>query len=135
MSEVHNIFSTLRVVDEEWIENFQMSMKSFQALCDPLKKQTTHLRSPLSVEKQVAMFLHYISGEGRLRKTTNAFGTAKSTTSKVIQQVGTVISRTMSDLITLQTAEVEVKELRARFKEAHGFLQCIGAIDRTHINI
>ena len=41
----------------------------------------------------------------------------------------------MSDLIKLPTTEQEEEDLCTRFKEAHGFPQCIGAIAGTHINI
>ncbi len=36
------------------------------------------MRSPVDVEKQVALTLYYLSDEGRLRKTANAFGLSRS---------------------------------------------------------
>ena len=81
------------------------------------------------------MFLYYVSDEGRLRKTANAFGTAKSTTSKVIREVARVISEQMADYIKLPETEQEVKFLVSRFKDATGFPQCWGAIDGTHVGI
>ena len=60
------------VVPEEWRENFRMSRDSFYVLCNELRpfieRQTTHLRKPISVEKQVAVTLCYLSDEGRYRK-------------------------------------------------------------------
>ena len=32
------------------------------------------MRAPVDVERQVALTLNYLSDEGRLRKTANAFG-------------------------------------------------------------
>jgi hypothetical protein len=93
------------------------------------------MRVPISVEKRVGVFLYYIVDEGRLRKTANAFGIAKSTTSKVIREVSTAISVNMSHFIKLPQTEEEVIELKTRFFQAHGFPQCIGAIDGTHIGI
>ena len=46
-------------VDEEWKENFRLSKSSFFKLCDELRphieKQTTVMRSSISVEKQVGI--------------------------------------------------------------------------------
>ena len=66
------------VVPEEWKENFRMCKENFLKLCDELRphiqKQTTNMRSPFEVERQVALTLYYLSDEGRLRKIANAFG-------------------------------------------------------------
>lgn len=74
-------FVTGVVVDEEWKENFRMTKQSFYKLCDELRlyieRQATVMRTPVSVEKQVAITLYYLSDEGRLRKTANAFGVSR----------------------------------------------------------
>lgn len=124
--------------ESEWYDNFRMNKESFFTQCDKLTPylQKQHVvRAPLSVEKQVRMFLYYISDEGRLRKTGNAFGTAKSTTSKVVRRVAHSISQHMSDYIKMPTTQDDIKSLVSRFKDAHGFPQCIGAIDGTHVPI
>lgn len=138
--DVSIITLSFRVAEEEWGENFRMSKQSFIKLCDLLRgyleKQTTTFRLPISVEKQVGMFLYYIADEGRLRKTGNAFGVAKSTTSKVIRQVGNVISMHLAkDYIALPKTDQETKLFVSRFHDAHGFPQCMGAIDGTHVGI
>ena len=52
------------VPKSEWKDNLRMSKESFQQLCKMLYpylvKQNTNLRSPVSVETQVAIFLYYI---------------------------------------------------------------------------
>ena len=57
------------MIPEEWKENFRMSERSFYILCEKLQpyiqKQTTLFRKPISVEKQVASTLYYLSDEGR----------------------------------------------------------------------
>ena len=40
---------------------------------------------PLSVEKRVAVTLHYLADEGRMRKVANAFGIGKSTVLKLVR--------------------------------------------------
>ena len=42
---------------------------------------------PLSLQKQVAVSLYYLADERRMRKVANAFGTAKSTVLKVLNQL------------------------------------------------
>ena len=76
-------------VPEEWKENFRMSRGSFMKLCDKLRphiqKRTTNMRSPVEVERQVALTLYYLSDEGRLlRKTANAFGLSRSIVSVTV---------------------------------------------------
>ena len=70
------------VVPEEWKENFGMSKESFIDLCNELRpclqKQQTNMCAPISVEKQVAVTLYYLSDEGRYRKVANAFGIPRS---------------------------------------------------------
>lgn len=132
-------FQCFRTSSDAWYQNFRMNEVSFVELCDLLRndltKQDTVMRKSLTVEKQVGMFLYYISDEGRLMKTANAFGTAKSTTSKVVRKVAHAISLRLSHLIKLPATEMDVKELCARYKDMHGFPQCIGSVDGTHILI
>ena len=74
---------------EEWKENSRITKSSFSKLCDELcpyiQKKTTIMRSPIDTEKQVAITLYYLSDEGRLRKTANAFGVARSTVSVIVR--------------------------------------------------
>ena len=68
-----------------------MSRESFLVLCQQLEehliKCNTMLRKAVSVQEQVALTLYYLSDEGRLRKTANAFGLRKSTVSAIIRRV------------------------------------------------
>lgn len=70
------------VVPEEWRENFRMTKTSFLKLCEELRphiqRQSTVMRSPIEMERQVAATIYYFSDEGRLQKTANAFGLSRS---------------------------------------------------------
>ena len=54
-------FSNNIVPPEEWRDNFRMSRASFFSLCDTLRpfvqQQSTRMRSPVEVERQVALTL------------------------------------------------------------------------------
>ena len=45
------------------------------------------MRTPVDVERQVALTLYYLSDEGRLRKTANVFGLSRSCVSIIIRRV------------------------------------------------
>ena len=117
-----------------------MNRENFYKLVDDLRpyitKQTTMMRVPLPPETRVAIFLYYISDEGRLLKTANAFGISKCTASVIINELAMVIFSVLGPkYIRVPKSEQEVNHMSENFKTAHGFPQCIGAIDGTHINI
>ena len=61
-----------------------------------------------------------------MRKVSNSFGIGKSTVSVTVREVTKTISVVMADdYIKLPTTEKDVKELAAKFFEAHGFPQAV----------
>ena len=133
-------FLSNRIAEEEWKENFRMSRASFNILCNELRpyitKNNTRFRNAVSVETQVAATLYYLSDEGRMRKIANSFGLGKSTVSGIVTRVCSAISQHLGPkYIQLPTSESKVMEATGSFFLRHGFPQCIGAIDGTHIPI
>lgn len=133
-------FLSSRVVEEEWKENCRMSRSSFYELCALLRPfiehQTTHMRSPVSVETQVAVVLYYLSDEGRLRKVANAFGISHSSCSIIVRKVSQVITTHLGPhYIKLPFTEECVQEKVENFYQTFLVPQCLGAIDGTHIEI
>ena len=117
-----------------------MSKESLYKLCYELRiyleKQKTQFHDPISVKKQVACTLFYLADEGRLRKAANAFGIGKSTASKVVRRISKAISVHLAPkYLPLPTCENEIVKPVEKFYEAHGFPQCIRAIDGAHIRI
>ena len=80
------------VMWQEWKENFCMQRDAFFKLCSELRpyieRKITNMRQPIDVEKQVAVTLYFLSDEGRLRKTANAFGASRASTSICIRRGG-----------------------------------------------
>ena len=127
-------------VSEEWKENLRMSQESFEKLCTGLRpciqKNKNRFRDPISVEKQVSATLYYFADEGRMRKVANSFGIGKSTVSKIIGSVTDAVSNYLgSKYIVLRTNEKDIEEMTSNFYNSHGFPQCIGAVDGTHVGV
>ena len=128
------------VLPEEWKENFRLQKHNFERLCAELKpfieKKQTNIRSPISVECQVAATLYYLSDEGRLCKTANAFGISRASVSLIIRRVTEAISLHLGPrYIQLPFTEDAVKEKVTNFYDSFSVPQCLGAIDGTHIEI
>ena len=134
------IFFNQIVIAEEWRENLRMSRGFLYELANDLRPyiegKTTIMRAPVDVVKQVAVTLYYLSDEGRLRKTANAFGLSRQVVSNIIRKVCKAITFHLgARYIKLPFTESEVEGLVRNFHRAHGFPQCLGAIDGTHIEI
>ena len=125
---------------EEWRENIRMSEQTFKKLCTLfcpyIEKEMTRFRVPVSVETQVAATIYYLSDGGRMRKTANAFSLATPTVSCIVRRVTQVIFKELSNLyIRAPETENEVEEAVEGFLQSHGFPQCIGAVDGTHVPV
>ena len=94
------------------------------------------MRSAIDPVKQVAITLYYLSDEGHLCKTANVFGISRQTVSKIVRKVCKAITVYLGPkYVKLPFIEQEVNDLVKKFHRAHGFPQCLGAIDGTHILI
>ena len=62
-------------------------MKLSEPLGPHIEGKTTRMKSPLDVTKKVACALYYLSDEGRLRKTVNAFGLSRQVVSKIVREI------------------------------------------------
>ena len=90
------------------------------------------MRRPISRETQVATTLYCLSDTGCMRKNANSFGIGKSTVSCIVKNVTEMICQHLGPkFIKLPLSENEVKQPDILFSKAHGFPQCLGAVDRT----
>ena len=94
------------------------------------------MRKPISVQCQIAATLYYLSDEGRLRKTANAFGISRSAVSLIVRRVSKAIVLHLGPkYIQLPLTEEAVKEKVGKFYTTFSVPQCLSAIDCTHIEI
>ena len=119
-------FKYNQVTPQDWHENFRMSRESFLVLCQQLEehliKRSTRFRKAVSIQEQVALTLYYLSDEGRLRKTANAFGLEKSIVSATIRRVCKVITVYLaSKYIKFPKTKEGLKESSSLFYVKHGF--------------
>ena len=133
-------FLNNEVMNSDWLENFRMSKTSFEELVNIfrpyLEKPVTRIRKPILTECQIASFLYYISDEALYRNTANAFGISRGSVSLIIRKVSkAILEFPGKNYMKLPVAVAEVENLTQKFLEHHGFPQCIGAIDGTHIPI
>ena len=74
------------------------------------------MRSPVEVERHVTLTLYYLSDEGRLRKTANAFGLARACVSITITSMAYAITNQVgAHYVNHPTTEEEVNEKVTNF--------------------
>ncbi|XP_011873844.1 PREDICTED: putative nuclease HARBI1 isoform X2 [Vollenhovia emeryi] len=127
--------------DEDWIETFRMTKVTFLWLCDQLRERLVPnvnqigTREPVSVEKQVAVCLYFLSSCCEYRIVGTTFGIHKATVWKCIHKVIDAINiELMSSWISMPDND-ECHEIAEAFEKKTHIPQLIGAIDGTHIPI
>lgn len=118
-----------------------MTKTTFFWLCDQLRERLTPnvnqigTRKPVSVEKQVAVCLYFLSNCCEYRIVGNNFGIHKATMWKCVHKVIDAINiELMSSWINMPDND-ECHEIAAAFENKTHIPQLIGAIDGTHIPI
>ena len=126
---------------EEWCLNLRMDYPVFMKLVDHLREflicdLLAFRQDCISPEKRVAIALYYLKDQGSLRMTANAFGVAKSTVSKSIKTVCTLLCDHLGPkLISFPSTVEEMDVVANNFEKKFGIPQVIGCVDGTHIPI
>lgn len=107
---------------------------------DSLQSQAGRESSPslyvYHVLTKVACTLYYLSDEGTLQRTADAFGLYRSTVSVIIRQTCRAVCLHLGPkYIWLPVTEAKTQAPVSGFQDAHGIPQCLGALDGTHIKI
>ncbi|XP_025060606.1 protein ANTAGONIST OF LIKE HETEROCHROMATIN PROTEIN 1-like [Alligator sinensis] len=121
--------------DQQWRENFRMTKATFLEICaeltPELRRQTTNMRVPLSVEKRVAIAIWKLATPNCQRSVANQFGVGKSTAGSAIREVCTAIRKVLAPRFLGLFNPQEVINGFAHM----GFPNCIGVINSIHIPI
>ncbi|XP_033100382.1 protein ANTAGONIST OF LIKE HETEROCHROMATIN PROTEIN 1-like [Anneissia japonica] len=122
--------------DRFWKENFRMSQPVFNILCDILRPRLQRdALNGFSVEKVVALALYRLSTPSDLRTIANLFGVGRSTVCELVQEVCVAMIDVMMQQYIVWPTGNRLRRTIQAFEEKHGFPQCAGAVDGTHIPI
>ena len=125
---------------DEWKNNLRISKEDFRVLLKMIRpfavtRSSKVQRDVLSLEKRVVA-LHYLKDQGSMRMTTNAFGIARCTVGKIIQEICMILTKTIGpELIKFPETKEEVSTEVLAFLQRFVFPQLIRCIDGTHIPI
>ena len=124
---------------QDWIDNFRMSQATFNYICMKLRpfvsKTNTTMRDAIATEKRVAITLWFLATGSDYRTIGHLFGVAKSTVCIITKEVcDYLVSQLLPQYIRLPQANA-LREVMNGFASDHGFPQCAGAVDGTHIPI
>lgn len=117
-------------------EIIRMSKDAFCKLCDILV-QSGGLRPTqrMSVEEQVARFLHIVGNDSRNRFISWIYRRSSSSTSRSFHRVLRAIIRLEEHYFQQPTGQITPKEIRQKKRFHPYFKDCVGAIDGTHVRV
>ena len=123
---------------DEWKRNFRVSKATFQFLClelAPSLQKSSAVKTPLSVEKRVAITLWRLGTNIEYCSLSHLFGVGLSTACVAVSDVcSAIVDQLTSRYIALPSGE-NLKLVVNGFLSKLCIPQCIGAIDSTHIPI
>ncbi len=124
---------------QDWLENFRMSRETFLYLCDKLSsrigRNETVMRKAVPMEQRVALTVWFLATGADYRTIGHLFGVLKSTVCVMTKQVcHSTVQLLLPEYIKVCTGTA-LKEVVDRFGNGHGFSQCAGVVDSTHIRI
>ena len=129
----------LTFTSEAWMQNFRMSQDTFSYVCEQLKaaiqKEDTHYEKGNLCQKRVAITLWFLATGTDYRTIGHLFGVSKATVCLVVKEVCSAIVHLMLPQYIKLPKRTALKSVVDGFMSDHGFPQCGGAVDGTHIPI
>ena len=125
--------------DDEWHKNFRMSISTFiyiyicRKITPEIKKEDANFIKTINVEKRVAITMWHLATGSDYRTIGHLFSVAKGTV--CVHNVCEAIKLKLMPKHIKWPKHEHLKAIVADFANNIGFLQCVGAIDETHIPI
>ena len=125
--------------ESDWIVNFRVSKDSFNFICSKLepviKRMDTRLRRAISVEHRVAITLWCLGTPCEYRTVGHLFGVARCTVCVIVHDTCKAIILAFSKEFLFFPSGAEQDQVIEGFKQKWGVIQCVGAIDGSHIPV
>lgn len=117
-------------------ELIRMSENAFKLLCHKLRNDGG-LRSTqrMSVEEQVARFLHIVGNDFRTRFVSRYYRRSLSATSRHFHRVLNAIISLEDQYIIQPSGDTVQREIQTNRRFYPFFKDCIGALDGTHVRV
>ena len=126
---------------EVWKKNFRVRREDFLELVEmirPYARETSKRarQDIITVEKRVAMTLHYLKDQGSVAIAANVFDCSISSTCNAVKEVCRILSKNISPcMIKYPSSKAVVEKANRGFLQKFGFPRVLGCIDGTHIPI
>ena len=126
---------------EVWKKNFRVRREDFIELVEMIRpyarERSKRARQDIiTLEKRVAMTLHYLKDQGSIVITANVFGCSVSSTSNAVKEIYSIISKNIpSCMIKYSSSKAEAEKANREFLQKFGFRRVLGCIDGMHIPI
>ncbi|XP_050064881.1 uncharacterized protein LOC126553811 [Aphis gossypii] len=129
----------VQFIKEDWIENFRMTKETFEKIVQELtiylQPNSLPVRTPVAIDKKIAMTIYKLASCCEYRVVGNAFGVHKSTVKKCFYQVVKAINTVLLSKYVKFPDEKEALRIANAVEKKTGMVQVIGMIDGTHIPI
>nr|XP_039264852.1 protein ALP1-like [Styela clava] len=124
--------------EQEWLSNFRIRRETFSKLTtlmrDDLEPDERCVRTPLSLDKRIAIAIYQLASTAEFRTTGNMFGVHRTSVHRYLHRFCECLIKHQKKFIFLPTA-AEAKTIAAANQQLTGFPQCFGAIDGSHIHV
>ncbi|XP_023233620.1 protein ALP1-like [Centruroides sculpturatus] len=95
----------------------------------------TNYRKCISLDKRIAIALYTLSSTVEFRSIANLFGVDKTSVFKTLHEFCNLLIEKVDSKIMFPGTTKELLKKAEEFENLWQFLQCIGAIDGTHIKV
>lgn len=128
-----------RALDHWWKENFRVSRATFEYICQlvgpALRRQDTHMRDAIPIEKRVGASLWRLATGECYRSCGLMIGLSKSAVVNCCHEFVQELCRLKDNYIKFPTSRADVQAKIDGFSERSRIPNIMGAVDGTHVAI